>query len=753
MLKTTISGKPKLSLLLCLIGLLCFSASRVRAQQPDQAPPSDQVNELNQAEPTDPSAQSEANDPPTRVARISYVDGSVSLQAGGQGDWGSAARNRPMTIGDKIWTDKDSRAELQTGVVSIHLGSMTALSFLNLDQNITQMRLAEGSINFRVKEIREGDTYEVDTPNLAFTITQAGAFRIDVSENGDNTGITVIRGTGQVTASGKTYDIQAGQRGIFSGTDDVQSTIEAKAPPADGLDQWAGQRDLGEQNSVSKRYVPEDMPGTQDLDNNGTWSEDGANGPVWYPSEVSPDWAPYSNGNWSYVAPWGWTWVDYAPWGFAPFHYGRWGYIGNRWGWYPGPRYGGCVYGPAFVGFLGGGVGFGFGVGFGVGWFPLGFGEAFHPWYHGGYGYVNRINVHNTYIHNVNVFHSNGNYNYAYAHNTHAVTAASRGAFTGGQAINRGAAHINEASLRGAHVTNNAGFSPTRQSALGAANSRGNVSRPPSSVENRSVMARTAPGAGASHIPVRTMNTSGLSAGRPGNAGSNNNMRLQNNIPGNAGSTVRQNEQSQSRPPSAGSNNNMRLQNNIPGNAGSTGRQNELSQSRPPSAGSNNNMRLQNNIPGNAGSTGRQNEQSQSRPPSAGTNNNMRLQNNIPDNNGNQRPTNNSRNWSAQGDTTDRGQAPKGFGSSNSPTNSAPTSGRVNNRPPWAGSGAPANGGNTTGGGRSYAQQGNAPINNRNYSAPPRSNPAPTRSLLRSQPYVLRSQPYVLCSQPYVLGS
>ncbi len=62
---------------------------------------------------------------------------------------------------------------------------------------------------------------------LRFTITQAGAFRIDVSENGDNTGITVIRGTGQVTASGKTYDIQAGQRGIFNGTDDVQSTIEA----------------------------------------------------------------------------------------------------------------------------------------------------------------------------------------------------------------------------------------------------------------------------------------------------------------------------------------------------------------------------------------------------------------------------------------------------------------------------------------------------------------------------------------------
>src|SRR5271169_5791007 len=628
MLKTTLTGKGRLGLLVCLTGLLCFAAPKARADEP-----------------------ADASDPPSRVARISYLDGSVSLQPGGTGDWGSAARNRPMTVGDKIWTDKDSRAELQTGVVSIHLGSMTALSFLNLDQTITQMRLAEGSINFRVKEIREGDTYEVDTPNLAFTIKQAGAFRIDVSEIGDNTGITVIRGAGQVTASGKTYDLQAGQRGIYSGTDAVQSTVVPQAPPADGLDQWASQRDLGEQNSVSKRYVPEDMPGTQDLDNNGTWSEDGANGAIWYPSEVAPGWAPYSNGYWNYVGPWGWTWIDYAPWGFAPFHYGRWGYIGGRWGWYPGPRVGFSIYGPAFVGFLGGGFGFGFGVGFGVGWFPLGFGEPFHPWYHGGYGYVNRINVHNTYIHNVNVFHSNGNFNYAYAHNTHAVTAASRSAFTGGQAINRGAAHINEASLRGAQVTNNAGFSPSKQSALGAANAKGNVSRPPSSVENRSVMARTAPAAGASHIPVRTMNMSGLNAGHPGNAGT-------------------------------------------------TARQNDLARNRPPSTNGNN-----------------------------------------------------SRSWSAQGNTTDHGQAPKGFGSSSSPSNNSTMSARANNRPPWAGAGATANGSANPGGGRSYTPQGNAPANNRSYSAPSRSNRALTRSYAApSRTYSAPSRSYGGGSAPHASG-
>ena len=99
----------------------------------------------------------------------SYIDGTVSFQPGGQGDWGAATRNRPVTIGDKIWADNNSRAELQAGQASIHIASMTALSFLNLDEQTTQMRLAEGTINFRVREMREGDVYEVDTPNLAFT--------------------------------------------------------------------------------------------------------------------------------------------------------------------------------------------------------------------------------------------------------------------------------------------------------------------------------------------------------------------------------------------------------------------------------------------------------------------------------------------------------------------------------------------------------------------------------------------------------
>src|SRR5438874_2937632 len=380
------------SYLLVLAGLLIFGASVMWAQD---APPQPQDENQDysgqdngnynapdnaQENPGDANAQ----DPPTRVARMSFTDGTVSFQPGGQGEWAAATRNRPVTVGDKIWSDNNSRAELQAGQASIHLSSMTALSFLNLDEQTTQMRLAEGTINFRVRELREGDVYEVDAPNLSFNVTQAGAFRIDVSENGDGTRITAVRGEGEVTANGQTYTIHAGERGEFNGLDDNITYFIAAAPSPDDFDRWANDRDFRDDNSLSAQYVSRDVPGYSDLDDNGTWNEEPDYGPVWYPSAVEVGWAPYSYGYWNYVGPWGWSWIDYEPWGFAPFHYGRWAFIGSRWGWCPGPYYARPIYGPAFVGFLGGGfsVGVGFGFGHGIGWFPLGPHEPFHPWYH-----------------------------------------------------------------------------------------------------------------------------------------------------------------------------------------------------------------------------------------------------------------------------------------------------------------------------------------------------------------------------------
>jgi len=538
-MKANLTAKNTIALLLCLAASLFLLSPTVKAQgtENDATVISGDVG---------PSAD-DAHDPPSRVARISFIDGSVSLQPGGTGDWGTATKNRPMTIGDKLWVDQNSRAELQAGQAALHLGSMTALSFLNLDQNITQIRLAEGKLNFRVREILQGDNYEVDTPNLAFTVREAGAFRIDVNENGDYTSVTAIRGQGEIAAGGQTYPVHAGERADVTGADNNVKFSTSAAPGPDDLDRWAQDRDLKEDNSPSAKHVSRDMVGYSDLDDYGTWSEQPDYGPVWTPNTVEPGWAPYSYGYWNWVGPWGWTWVDYAPWGFAPFHYGRWNWFGTYWGWCPGPIYGRPFYGPAFVGFLGG---FGFGFGFGFGglhaWFPLGWGEPFHPWYHAGGAYWRNVNVHNTFIRNTNVISARGNFNYRYAHNANAVTAASHSAFVNGQAINRSATHLSASALRGASVTNRINASPTRASYLGASNSHGRVATPSASVQNRSVMARTAPAASASHLPVRTMNNSAL---RPGNSTAASTARSAGTASGL--SANRQSQLSANRPPSA----------------------------------------------------------------------------------------------------------------------------------------------------------------------------------------------------------
>jgi hypothetical protein len=655
-------------------------------QVQDQSAPADQGQMQNDPNATnlppvdDNITNDESQNPPSRVARVSVVDGSVSLQPGGTGDWGTAQRNRPVTIGDKIWVDKDSRAELQAGQVAVHLGSMTALSFLNLDQNVTQMRLPEGKISFRVRELRQGENYEVDTPNLAFTVKEAGAFRIDVNENGDFTSVTAIRGAGEIAASGQIYPIKAGERVDVTGADGSVKVSTGPAPAPDTLDQWAQQRDIGEDQSASSKYVNRDTVGYNDLDDYGTWKQDETYGNVWVPNNVGSDWAPYSNGNWAYVAPWGWTWVGYEPWGFAPYHYGRWHYFGSYWGWCPGPIYAAPFYGPAFVGWLGGfgvgfGVGFGWGWGGGFGWFPLGWGEPFHPWYHCGWGYYRGINVRNAYFHNNVLLGRNGyhNFNYAYAHNVHAVTTASHNAFVNGQAINRGAQHLTEASLHGTQVANGIHAAPTRFSSMGASSAGNHVATPSRGVENRSVMARSTPAAAASHSAYHTMNTSYAA-----NRGANSTMaRSMSN-------------------PSAGL---------------SASRRSELSSSRPPYAtqpGSNNSR-------------------------SASTYNSGRSASTY--NSGRSGYNSGTRSWSAQGNATDSGRAPQGFGSSNRPSGTMNNNVRSysSNRPPYAGTGnaggyrgsvnRPSTSYTPYGGNRSYGSSTgnrsyNPPSSNRGYSAP-----------------------------------
>lgn len=341
------------------------------------------------------------NDPPGRVARVGYSYGQISFADAGSNQWTELIPNRPISIGDSIFVAEQGRAELHVGNSAIRLNENTRLSFINLTDDVSQIQLTQGTIVVRVRALSEREVFEINTPNLNFAVQEPGEYRINI--NPDNTTTIIVRrGVGVAQGDRDVITLREGEQTRFSGTN-LNHTMIARAPAFDTFDQWAYDRDRAEENSISARYVPRDMVGYQQLDEYGNWETHVEYGAIWYPRGISSGWAPYRDGRWVWVAPWGWTWVDRSPWGFAPYHYGRWAYVGHRWGWVPGryEHHHRPVYAPALVAFVGAtnhGVSVGVSVGSrhvngpAVSWYPLGPGESYRPHYTQNPSYIQNIN-------------------------------------------------------------------------------------------------------------------------------------------------------------------------------------------------------------------------------------------------------------------------------------------------------------------------------------------------------------------------
>jgi hypothetical protein len=357
-----------------------------------------------------------AGDPPSRVARLSYREGDVGLLPAGEKDWGDASLNRPLTTGDRLSTGKDARAELELGGGTLRIADDSDFGFLTLNDQLAQVELTQGTLNLNVRGLAEGQSYEIDTPTVALVLDQPGTFRVDISDDGKSTRVIAFDGRASVYGEGGAQRTVAGGRNYEFADSSLNNVTISDIDGGDDFDAWCNSRDQRYERPQSGQYVSNDVVGAQDLNQYGDWQADPEYGQVWYPSNVGADWAPYRDGNWSYIAPWGWTWVDASPWGFAPYHYGRWAYMRGRWGWVPGPVSVRPVYAPALVAFVGGG-GFGVSVGVGgpVGWFPLGPGEIYNPWYRASRGYYTNVNVTNIYVRgdrNVVINNINNHYNY-----------------------------------------------------------------------------------------------------------------------------------------------------------------------------------------------------------------------------------------------------------------------------------------------------------------------------------------------------
>ena len=292
---------------------------------------------------------------PGRVGYLTLIDGVVQTGQANQADAAMALYNQPLTRGSRLLPAPGARLEMSTGAASWRMEGPGQLDITQLDDQTSQMQLRQGRLALRVHQMQPGERIEIDTPNLAVLVQQAGDYRLDVSPEQGHTRVSVQQGS--LIAYGENGASQTLPQGLqwhFGGRLLAQLQPPTTLRP-DGFDQWVTQRNQIEEQSQAARYLPREVIGYQQLDGWGEWRNDPTWGTVWYPSVTVSDWAPYRYGRWEWIEPWGWTWIDDAPWGFAPFHYGRWVQTGPRWCWVPDryERHRRPSYAPALVGFLG----------------------------------------------------------------------------------------------------------------------------------------------------------------------------------------------------------------------------------------------------------------------------------------------------------------------------------------------------------------------------------------------------------------
>ena len=335
------------------------------------------------------------SDPPGRVGRLAFTEGTVSFHDDQQTGWSPAVINTPLTSGDAIWTEPNARSELSIAGTRVRMDNGTQLDMLALDDSQTRLQIDRGRIDIRTFTVDTGTPYQIVTPRGTITLQQQGDYYVEAGSTEDATRLGVRSGAAQIQSlNGQVLAVRPGEVGEISGdagTPQLRTVNSAPPPPAP---YWAT-RDRQVSYDPPVQYLSSGVTGYEDLNAYGSWSNDSQYGNVWSPRSVPSGWQPYRTGHWSYVRPWGWTWIDEQPWGYAPYHYGRWANSGNRWVWVPPQRDIQPVYAPALVAFIGGielAVTLGNMNNGPVGWFPLGPRETYMPSYTTNRDYYNRVN-------------------------------------------------------------------------------------------------------------------------------------------------------------------------------------------------------------------------------------------------------------------------------------------------------------------------------------------------------------------------
>ncbi len=144
---------PALLSAIALITIIPLRAQNIPQDNP-QANPNDNA---------DPDGQYE---PGRAVARISVLNGDVSVRRGDSGDVVAAALNAPLMADDRLLTSSNGRAEVQLDSANmLRIGANSEVRFTAMDTRSFQIQVAAGTVTFRTLRPSQAQV-EVDTPSV-----------------------------------------------------------------------------------------------------------------------------------------------------------------------------------------------------------------------------------------------------------------------------------------------------------------------------------------------------------------------------------------------------------------------------------------------------------------------------------------------------------------------------------------------------------------------------------------------------------
>ena len=216
------------------------------------------------------------------VARISVINGDVSVRRGDSGDVIAAAINSPLVVQDRLLTGPTSRAEVQFDWANmIRLASDAEVRFAELEYKRYIVQVARGTVTFRVLRDQDADV-EISTPSVSVRPMKRGTYRITVHDDGTSE-ITVRSGEAEIFTPKGSERLKSGRTMVARGTTAEPEFRVVSEIQEDDWDRWNERRDKDLERSRSYQYVSRDIYGADDLDDHGRWVHVSQYGWVWSP--------------------------------------------------------------------------------------------------------------------------------------------------------------------------------------------------------------------------------------------------------------------------------------------------------------------------------------------------------------------------------------------------------------------------------------------------------------------------------------